>query len=1207
MNGQPYNYSGSNSGNGTPTPSSISYPASLSSQSSRDASPARLPPNMNHNTPEKSPLVSSNNAGLVYRNQETVQPSMYGHGFNDGGATSPRQQLGEYTTNPSNDNVMRVAPTAGLPISPLAAPLNSHVLPAQAKPPNAYPDVRNQLPPRYENIMNTAQPDANYMQNAKAPELTTIQPRLQDSYNQGYPNNSFGAPPVKMEQYAHPNMNNDWQMNHNAVKTAVPTESIASPVYANQNASKDFHHPQSPTSYPVNSYQPNSSPYNVIRPPNQLMSPAPGQAKTQEAPISSGPPRTNVLGIIPYNTEPVTAMSQGSIGVVNQKPVTPTLNHSQPTVKSPVYNQSPSHAPLYNAPTAMPAPATQQNLYQNQNRVGVPAMATAQPPRTPVTNQMSMKASYPNQPISRPIEPYNQPQYQNYNYQQQNNAVNHGAYNQQQQGYYPGPDDLANSMAGMSVNAGYNKLWGREAVDLLKSKDILPQPKVEPPRIRLSQEYFDAANCSPEIFRCTLTKIPETKSLLDKSRLPLGVLIHPFKDLNQLSVIQCSVIVRCRSCRTYINPFVYFVDSKRWKCNLCFRVNDLPEEFQYDPLTKTYGDPSRRPEIKSATIEFIAPSEYMVRPPQPAAYVFVIDVSRLGAEAGYLKSFCDCLLSQLEALPGDSRTSVGFITYDSNVHYYSLAETQTQPHQMVIVDIDDMFVPCPDNLLVNLNECLGLVRDLLRELPEKYQESFDTGSALGPALQAAYKLLAATGGRITVFQSCLPNCGPGKLTPREDPSQRSGENVNQAMLNPVTDFYKKLALDCSGQQIAVDVFVLNSQFVDLASLSGVAKFSGGSLHHFPLFSSKNPLHVESLQRSLHRYLCRKIGFESVMRLRCTRGLSIHTFHGNFFVRSTDLLSLPNVNPDAGFGMQVSIDENLTDLQNVCFQAALLYTSSKGERRIRVHTLCLPIASNLSDVLHSADQQCIVGLLAKMAVDRCHQYSLGDAREAFVNVVADMLSSYKITQSNYPSTSLLAPMSLSLLPLYILALLKYVAFRIGQSTRLDDRVFAMCQMKSLPLSQLIQTIYPDLYPVHNITECPQVSIGDDTVPAPPTLHLTAEKIDSNGIYLLDDGTTIMIYVGHNISQRLAISLFAAPSFASINPNMRELPELDNAESKELRNFVNFLQNEKPIAPPLLIIKDDDPLRIVFMEKLIEDKTESGHSYYEFLQRVKLLVK
>ena len=38
----------------------------------------------------------------------------------------------------------------------------------------------------------------------------------------------------------------------------------------------------------------------------------------------------------------------------------------------------------------------------------------------------------------------------------------------------------------------------------------------------------------------------------------------------------------------------------------------VPEEFTFDPVTKSYGSPERRPEIKSATIEFIAPSEYMV-------------------------------------------------------------------------------------------------------------------------------------------------------------------------------------------------------------------------------------------------------------------------------------------------------------------------------------------------------------------------------------------------------------------------------------------------------------------------------------------------------------------------------------------------------------------------------------------------------------------
>lgn len=59
------------------------------------------------------------------------------------------------------------------------------------------------------------------------------------------------------------------------------------------------------------------------------------------------------------------------------------------------------------------------------------------------------------------------------------------------------------------------------------------------------------------------------------------------------------------------------------------------------------------------------------------------------------------------------------------------------------------------------------------------------------------------------------------------------------------------------------------------------------------------------------------------------GLTIHTFHGNFFVRSTDLLSLPNVNPDTGYAMQIAIEESLTEYNSVCFQAAVLYTSSNG--------------------------------------------------------------------------------------------------------------------------------------------------------------------------------------------------------------------------------------------------------------------------------------
>lgn len=167
-----------------------------------------------------------------------------------------------------------------------------------------------------------------------------------------------------------------------------------------------------------------------------------------------------------------------------------------------------------------------------------------------------------------------------------------------------------------------------------------------------------------------------------------------------------------------------------------------------------------------------------------------------------------------------------------------------------------------------------------------------------------------------------------------------------------------------------------------------------------------------------------------MRVRCTRGLSIHTFHGNFFVRSTDLLSLPNVNPDSGFGMQITYEESLADVKTVCFQAALLYTSSKAERRIRVHTICLPVTESLTEVLQSADQQCIVGLLSKMAVDRSLSSNLSDARDAFINATVDIFGAFKMAQ-NLPSgaSGLVAPLNLSLFPLYILALLKQVRMTV----------------------------------------------------------------------------------------------------------------------------------------------------------------------------------
>lgn len=207
----------------------------------------------------------------------------------------------------------------------------------------------------------------------------------------------------------------------------------------------------------------------------------------------------------------------------------------------------------------------------------------------------------------------------------------------------------------------------------------------------------------------------------------------------------------------------------------------------------------------------------------------------------------------------------------------------------------------------------------------------------------------------------------------------------------------------------------------------VSKYSGGEIKYYPAYHSEsNPEQVIRFCVDLKRYLTRKIGFEAVMRIRCTRGLAIHTFHGNFFVRSTDLLALPNVNPDSGFGMQINIEEALSDTPSVCFQAAILYTSSRSERRIRIHTFCLPVTKNINEIVNGADQEAIIGLVAKMAVDRATLSTLKEAKDALINVGVDYLQAYsqQLVSSN-KGNSILSPYSLRLVPTLILALMKSV--------------------------------------------------------------------------------------------------------------------------------------------------------------------------------------
>jgi protein transport protein SEC24 len=198
-----------------------------------------------------------------------------------------------------------------------------------------------------------------------------------------------------------------------------------------------------------------------------------------------------------------------------------------------------------------------------------------------------------------------------------------------------------------------------------------------PPEIRLPPNSCISpsplANAHASYQRCTLNAIPTTSSLLSKAKIPLALVITPYRSLKEgdeaVPVVTDTVIARCRRCRTYINPYVQFLEGgnryilcftsppetegpSRWRCCMCNMTNEVPQLFDWDQVRNQPGDRWSRAELNHSVVEFIAPTEYMVRPPQPAVYIFLIDVSNSAVQSGKFSTFQPMLPCSLFARNG---------------------------------------------------------------------------------------------------------------------------------------------------------------------------------------------------------------------------------------------------------------------------------------------------------------------------------------------------------------------------------------------------------------------------------------------------------------------------------------------------------------------------------------------------------------------------
>lgn len=723
-----------------------------------------------------------------------------------------------------------------------------------------------------------------------------------------------------------------------------------------------------------------------------------------------------------------------------------------------------------------------------------------------------------------------------------------------------------------------------------------------PPTTQARFIVRDTGNANPRFMRCTLGMMPYSNDLLKQSAMPLAVVVQPFAlldpadDATEIVDFGESGPIRCSSCKAYMNPHMQFLDrGRKFKCCFCGASTATPVDYICNTgVDGRRHDANDRAELCRGSVDFVASREYMVRPPMPFVHFFLIDVSYNAVTSGALQAACSAVARVLEELQGNDTVHVGIATYDTTVHFYTLQASQSQAQMLVMPDVDDVYSVSSASVVVPLQPSQDLASSLLESIPKMFSQSQHADACVGAAVQASIDTLKeGWGGKLHVFMSSLPRLGLHALTPRQAAAPTDTQQKQTALM-PQHKGYQQMAEDAAEHQVSIDLFVTARQSVDLASIAGLCGPTGGQLYHYCPFLS--PSDDDQLYNDLRWNVQRPQGMEAVARMRCCKGLAVERYLGSFHRRTATDIDLPAINADQSIAVQLRHDDKLD--KEAFFQFVVLYTTTQGERRIRVHNLALPVTQLLGQVFKGADLDTQTNLTARRVCRDIPGGTLAGCQDQLLRQCINQLFSYRKNCTTAPSSGqLILPEALKLLPFYSLGLSKSPCLRLA--TLPDVRVVWMQRFLSLPLSKTLPLIVPRLLPLHRML---QQHVSGEPVQLPPSLSLSSEKLQEDGLYLAENGYDGYIYFAQQVPTQMVRALLgvdALEGYAQAPGMPLMLPLLDNPMSQALHAILDAVRQHRCAFMSIRVLKRGDPAETLFYNCLVEDKNPAGMSYIEFL--------
>ncbi|KAL4239532.1 Protein transport protein Sec24C [Mactra antiquata] len=732
---------------------------------------------------------------------------------------------------------------------------------------------------------------------------------------------------------------------------------------------------------------------------------------------------------------------------------------------------------------------------------------------------------------------------------------------------------------------------------------------VVPPLVTTQFITSDQGSCNPAFLRSTMYNVPCTSDMLKNSHIPFALTISPFAKLQTEEhpppIVNLGELgpVRCKRCKAYMNPNMMFIDGgRRFQCVFCGAATDVPDAyFAHLDHTGRRVDSYDRPELCLGSYEFVATKDYCKDSilPNAPAFIFMIDVSYKAVKCGLVNLICerlkkDILLNLPKEIGAEkSEIRVAFVTYGKEIHFYNVKGALAQPQMLVVSDVDDVFVPLLDGFFVTLEESESVIDSLLTQIPQMFSDSRETEVILGPVIQAGLDALksADRAGKLYIFHTSLPiGEAPGKLKNRDD-RKLLGTDKEKTILSPQSKFYSQLGQECVSAGCSVDVFLFPDTYCDVATISDICRLTSGNMYKYSYFQADldGDRFIEDFKNNVQS----QRAFDAIVRVRTSQGIRPVDFLGNFYMSNTTDVEMCAIDSNQAISVEIKHDDKLKEQEGAFVQVAVLFTSVSGQRRLRIHNLSLNCCTQLADLFRNCELDTFINYMSKYAIRNTLNKSPRETREHIMTEVANVLACYRKNCASPSSAGqLILPECMKLLPLYGNCVIKSDGIQGGQDISTDDRSYLMHLTNAMDVKSSCAFFYPRLIPLHDLDP------SGTTLPS--AMRCSAERLQDNGVYLLENGVSMFIWIGHSVDPDWIQKVFSVQSAAQIDIDKCRLHELENEISHRVRDVVNQVRAQRNRYMKLTIVRQRDKLEPWFNHFLVEDKGQNGSaSYVDFL--------